>query len=83
MSDLRNTLRQALAGRFGIRAAIKDDTELFSSGLIDSLNVMELVSLVEGEIGQMIPPADIVLDNFDSIERIARLADRLVPKAQP
>jgi len=45
--------------------------------------VMELVSLVEEKIGQMIPPAEIVLDNFDSIERIARLADRLASKAQP
>ena len=80
MDELKNTLRRALASQFGLRVAIDDDTQLFSSGLIDSLNVMELVSFVEGAIGQSIAPAEIVLENFDSIERIAQLALRLAPK---
>ena len=80
MDELKNTLRRALASQFGLRVSIDDDTQLFSSGLIDSLNVMELVSFVEGAIGQSIAPAEIVLENFDSIERIAQLALRLAPK---
>jgi acyl carrier protein len=76
MDDLRKALRRALTSRFGVRVPLTDDTELFSRGLIDSLNVVELVTFVEGELGRPIPPADITLDNFDSIDRIARYAGR-------
>lgn len=77
MEDLKKALRQALAAKFGVRVPVGDDTELFSRGLIDSLNVVELVTFVEGELGRPIPPADITLDNFDTINRIARFAGKL------
>jgi D-alanine--poly(phosphoribitol) ligase subunit 2 len=56
--------------RFGIKGTLHDDTGLFSGGLIDSLNVLALVSFVEAEIGREIPPADITIEHFDSIDRI-------------
>lgn len=74
MDDLKKALRRALATRFGVKVPLEEDTALFSRGLIDSLNVVELVTFVEEEIGRPIPPADITLDNFDSIARIARYA---------
>jgi len=77
MNDLRGTLRRALASRFGIKRALDDDTELFSSGLIDSLSVIDLVCLVETETGQSIPPAEITLENFDSVNRIAQFVEAL------
>ena len=77
MDDLKKSLRRALATRFGVRTPVDDDTGLFSRGLIDSLNVVELVSFVEEELGRPIPPGDITLDNFDSINRIVRYADKL------
>ena len=79
MEDLKKALRRALVTSFGIRSTLDDDTGLFSGGLIDSLTVMELVSFVEGEIGRAIPPAGITLENFDSINRIARFAATLAP----
>ena len=36
-----------------------------------------LVTFVEGELGRPIPPAAITLDNFDTINRIARFAEKL------
>jgi len=74
MDDLKSAIKRALATRFGVRVPLHDDTELFSRGLIDSLNVVELVTFVEGELGRPIPPADITLENFDSIARIVRYA---------
>jgi len=80
MNDLRQTLRIALVTQFRVdRAHLDDDTGLFSSGLIDSLTVMDLVCFVEGEIGCAIPPAAITLDNFDSVNRIVRFAGTLAP----
>jgi acyl carrier protein len=78
MSDLRLALRAALVSQFRIdRAGLRDDTALFSSGLIDSLSVMDLVCFVEGQIGLSVPPEEITLKNFDSIARIAAYADAL------
>jgi acyl carrier protein len=76
MDDLKQALRRALTTRFGVRVPVADETELFSRGLIDSLSVVELVSFVEEQLGRPIPPADITLENFDSIDRIARYAGR-------
>lgn len=75
MNDLQQTLRTALVTQFGLdRATLDDNTGLFSRGLIDSLSVMDLVFFVEREIGQAVPPANITLENFDSIARIVAFA---------
>jgi acyl carrier protein len=79
MNDLQQALRTALVTQFRIdRGRLDDNTALFSSGLIDSLSVMDLVCFVEGEIGQAVPPANITLENFDSIARIVAFANTLI-----
>jgi acyl carrier protein len=77
MEELSNALRRALISRFGVRQAVENDTALFSTGLIDSLNVIELVCFVEEQLGRAVPPAEITLENFDSIDRIMRFASKL------
>ena len=69
-------LRRALVYRFGIKQAVQDDTALFSMGLIDSLNVIELVTFVEEQLGWSVPPREITLENFDSVGQILRFASR-------
>ena len=80
MDDLRKALQRALVSKFGVKGVIKDDTGLFSGGLLDSLSVMDLVGFVEGEIGCAIPPKDITFENFDSIDRIVRFSVSLSSK---
>jgi acyl carrier protein len=78
MNGLRQALRAALVTQFRLDLATLDDnTGLFSRGLIDSLSVMDLVFFVESQIGQAVPPADITLENFDSIARIVAFAHTL------
>jgi len=78
MNDLRQALRAALVTQFRVeRGRLDDDTALFSSGLIDSLTVMDLVCFVESQIGRSVPPGDITLQNFDSIARIVAFANAL------
>jgi acyl carrier protein len=74
MEELSKALRHALPSRFKLRQALEEDTPLFSSGLIDSLNVIELVSFIEEQLGCTVPPAEITLENFDNISRIVRFA---------
>jgi acyl carrier protein len=77
MKDLRTVLRSELVARFRVPDSHGDDSGLFSGGLIDSLSVMELVGMVEKCIGCQIPPADITLENFDTVNRILRYAEKL------
>ena len=84
MRDLKAALRTALTTRFGVApGALTDDSELFSSGLIDSMSVITLVSFLEAELGVPIPPTDITLENLDSISRIVTYAARLTGKQSP
>jgi acyl carrier protein len=78
VNQLRQALRAALVTQFRVDArSLQDDTALFSSGLIDSLSVMDLVCFVEREIGRQVPPAEVTLENFDSIDRIVGFAEAL------
>ena len=47
------------------------DTDLFESGALDSMAFVELLARLEGEFGIDDALADIAMDNFRSIERIA------------
>lgn len=45
-------------------------TELFSSGLLDSVSMVGLITFIEERTGATIQPGDVTLDNFDTVERI-------------
>ncbi len=57
------------------RDEVDADTLLFSSGLIDSNSLVELVLLVENEGGIRFQPDDVNLDNLDSINQILRFVE--------
>lgn len=76
MEELNKVIRHALLSHFGVRRPLEDDTLLFSSGLLDLLNVIDLVSFIEGQLGCTIPPAKITLENFDSVSRIVRFTSK-------
>ena len=48
-------------------------TPLFADGLIDSIRILEIIAWVEQAIGRQIPDAQIRMDNFFSVERIAEV----------
>ena len=78
MKEFSDSIRRQIAIRFSIDAeGLGDDAELFSSGLINSLGVMDLVALVEQELGRAVEPTDITLENFDSIANITAYATRV------
>jgi len=47
------------------------DTPLFSTRLLDSLRVLELIAFTEQAIGLPIPDSYIRMDNFQTVARIA------------
>jgi acyl carrier protein len=56
---------------------VSAETELFSSGLLDSVAMMSLIAFVEERTGADVRPADVTLDNFDTVARIVAYAATL------
>ena len=51
-------------------AELDRDSDLLTSGIVDSLGVMRLVRLVEERSGIRIPPEDITIQHFLTVGRI-------------
>lgn len=60
--------KELLGGDSEIEIMPEDD--LLNSGLIDSLGIVRLISFLESEFGLKIPPQDMVIENFMSVEAI-------------
>jgi len=54
----------------------QDDTSFLENGIIDSMNVLELVMFVEQKFGVKVEDAEIVPDNFDSINKLSAFIRR-------
>ena len=77
--DYKNSLIQFIRDEFVRKRGrdIKEDEDLLSSGLIDSLGILTLVSFMEEQFAIEIPSEDVVYENFHSIESMSRyLANR-------
>jgi acyl carrier protein len=54
----------------GRKKPIQPDEDLFSSGILDSLGVLQLVLFIEEQLGIQVPDEDVVFDNFKDIATI-------------
>jgi len=54
---------------------LNGETELLSSGLIDSVSMVELILFIEQRSGIQFDPLDLSLDNLDTMERILDYVD--------
>lgn len=52
------------------------DTSLFRANVLDSLNLVGLISFVEEKFGIRVHPMDVTVDNFDTANSIARFVER-------
>lgn len=60
--------RQLLNGRNG--HLIDDSDDLLGSGLVDSVGMTSLVLFIEDTLAIEVPPEDVTIENFLSIDRI-------------
>ncbi|WP_263723006.1 acyl carrier protein [Albidovulum sediminicola] len=54
---------------------IEPETELFSSGLLDSVLMVGLIMFIEQKCGIQVRAEDVTLDNFDTPARIERYVE--------
>ena len=60
---------ELLEGNEGME--LEADQDLLGSGLIDSLGMMNLVAFVEEQFEVSIPPGDLTIENFMTIDAIS------------
>lgn len=52
-------------------------TDLIDEGILDSLDIVTLVTEIDAELGVTIPAEEIVPENFNSAKALAALVERL------
>ena len=68
IADMLGWLNEEIAPK-GV--VVTEDTQLFAGRLLDSLRVLELIAFTEQALGSAIPDAQIRMDNFQTVSRIA------------
>lgn len=54
-----------------------NETGLIDNGILDSINLVEIISCLSMEFGVEIPYEEIIPDNFNSVQEIADLLERI------
>jgi len=72
----RDRVRQFIKDTFLV-GEVGDDESFLASGIIDSLGIMQLITLVESETAAKVPDTDLVPENFDSITCIVAYVERM------
>jgi acyl carrier protein len=55
-------------------AALTDTTPLMTTGILDSIAVLKVVTFLENEFGIAIEPHEAVVENLNTLSDMARLA---------
>ncbi len=56
-----------------------EDDSFLETGVVDSTGVMELVAFIDAEYGVKAAPSELVVENFDSIRRLADFVRKKMP----
>lgn len=78
---VREALFHVSKGKLG--PEVDDEAPLISTGLVTSLGILGLISVLETRTGIKIPAKEITRENFNSINAIARVVDRYGIAAAP
>jgi len=74
-ATIRNAAREAaseVAGR-----PIKEGQRLVTSGLVDSLAVLKLITILEKKLHVRIPPGTLQPEDFDEVDLIVRTIEQV------
>jgi acyl carrier protein len=71
---------ELLIGR--IQGRINPDESLFASGVLDSLSILRLISFIEEQFDVVVDDAEVVPDNFQSINEINGFITKKIQEKQ-
>jgi len=79
MNDVKNTIREFILSEYlpgESPANLKDETPLRTSGILDSMATLALVSFLEQRFGIAFDAHETGVEYFDRLEDIASLVER-------
>jgi acyl carrier protein len=78
MDEIKHQIREFLSEILpsGKMSSVGDDTPLRTSGILDSMGLLRLVSLVEEKFGIEVEAYEAGIENFDRIDDIAAFVQR-------
>ncbi|MGD2131280.1 MAG: phosphopantetheine-binding protein [Maricaulaceae bacterium] len=73
------SFKEKLVGYFKEKhaAEIGEDESLFERGVLDSMDLIELIAFIETNAGVQVPDDEVAPDNFETIAQIDALVARL------
>ncbi|MTI10396.1 acyl carrier protein [Curvivirga aplysinae] len=71
--NYEDRIRKLLCDEFGLEENLDVNEKIFSSGFLDSMDVLTLIVLMEKEFAIKVPVFEASLDMFDSITEINKL----------
>lgn len=78
MGDCPNKVREILKETLGIDSEqLSDSDPLFSSGLVDSFSLLELITVMEARFSITISAQDTTIEHLDTITGICALISSL------
>jgi acyl carrier protein len=75
---LQTCLARLLVGRM---THCHDDTPLFSTGLLDSFHLLDVIVFIESHLGRRLSPLEVHLDHIDTPRRILAYLAKHQPHA--
>jgi len=81
ISELENFLITEVSVDYGLdKKSVASDENLISSGIIDSMGILKLVSFMEKNFGIKINNEDIVPENFQTLNALKEFVEKKVKK---
>lgn len=77
---IREMLRQAVrtSSPLGADVAFDDATPILAQGIIDSLGIFSVMTELETRLNCTFPPEELVAENFQSIDVMDKMVQRLI-----
>ncbi len=76
VADTREEIKSYIEKEFpGSSGVDLDSVDLLEEEIVDSLGIFTLISFIEDKFGVSIDPADINLDNFQTLDTITELVE--------
>ena len=69
---MKEHLRSYIQNELLSGQTVRDDEDLLTTGLVDSLAAMRLVAYIEEDLLLPVPPEDLIIENFATINDMTR-----------
>ena len=78
LTELKKQVREFVLSNFYVadQASVTDAMSLLDQGIVDSTGVLEIIGFIETTLGVTVEDNEMLPENLESIERIARFVQR-------